>query len=74
MKAPIIGADGNVFNLIGICQKALKTNGYEDMAKELTDRVKNSHSYDEALQIMFEYVEPISDYELENDIDENINI
>ena len=28
VDAKIIGADGNVFNLIGICQRALRKNGY----------------------------------------------
>ena len=28
VDAPIIGADGNVFNLIGICSRELKNNGY----------------------------------------------
>lgn len=63
VDAQIIGADGNVFNLIGICQKALKRNGYYDEAEELVNRVTNSHSYDEALQIMMEYVNPVSEYE-----------
>lgn len=58
VDAPIIGADGNVFNLIGICQRALKENGYQKEAKELSDRVTSSKSYDEALNIMMEYVNP----------------
>lgn len=73
VDAQIIGADGNVFNLIGICQKALKKNGYYDEASELISRVTNSHSYDEALQIMCEYVNPISVYDFDemnlNEID-----
>lgn len=63
VDAEIIGADGNVFNLIGICQRALKRNGYRDEAKELADRVTSSSSYDEALNIMMEYVNPISNNE-----------
>ena len=57
--APIIGADGNVFNLIGICSRALKSAGYPDKATEMTDRITNSRSYDEALSIMCEYIEPV---------------
>jgi len=67
VDAQIIGADGNVFNLIGICQKALKKNGYYNEASELFSRVTNSHSYDEALQIMCEYVNPVSE------LDENFS-
>ena len=55
VDAPIIGANGNVYNLIGICREALKSNGYVKEADELLKRVTNSHSYDEALQIMMEY-------------------
>jgi hypothetical protein len=57
-KAPIIGADGNVFNLIGICRTALKKAGYEDKAKEMTDRITSCGSYDEALCIMQKYIVP----------------
>lgn len=58
-KAPIIGADGNIFNLIGICQRALKKEGLILEAKELADRVTSSHSYEEALAILCEYIEPV---------------
>lgn len=72
VDAQLVGADGNVFNLIAICQKALKNNGYYNEAKELAERVTSSHSYDEALQIMLEYVNPTSlydDYDDYNDFD-----
>lgn len=49
------GQDGNVFNLIAICSKALKRAGLEDQAKEMTNKAMNSGSYDEALQIMMQY-------------------
>ena len=69
--APIIGADGNVFNLIGICSRALKTAGYADKAKEMTDRITSSGSYDEALSIMCEYIEPVNqNYEKMEDIND----
>jgi len=60
VKAPIIGADGNVFNLIGICQKQLRNAGYIKEAKELSDRVLRCGLYQEALAIMEEYVIPTS--------------
>ena len=40
-KCPLIGQDGNIFNLMGIASKTLKRNGM----------------YDEALSIIDEYVE-----------------
>ena len=67
VDAKIIGADGNVFNLIAICSKALKRNGYYKESEELVKRVTSSQSYDEALSIMCEYVNPVLDYEMEYD-------
>jgi len=53
----LIGQDGNIFNLINIVSKVLKNNNFHDEAKEMTDRIFNSRSYDEALRIISEYVE-----------------
>ena len=60
MKKPSVkltGEDGNVFNLLGICTKALKRAGSDDKSKELRSRVFAAKSYDEALAIMGEYCE-----------------
>lgn len=59
VSAPIIGADGNVFNLISICVKSLKENGFKEEAEEMKKRINSSKSYDEALSIMCEYIDPI---------------
>lgn len=59
-KAQIIGADGNIFNLIGIASKALKNEGLHEQAQEMTTRIYASQSYEEALYIITEYVEPIA--------------
>ena len=56
-KCPLIGQDGNIFNLMGIASKTLKRNGMYDEAKEMCSRVTSSGSYDEALSIIDEYVE-----------------
>jgi hypothetical protein len=53
--AKVIGEDGNVFNLIGICMKALKRAGQSEKAKEMQERIFKAGSYDEALSIMGEY-------------------
>lgn len=58
VSAPIIGADGNVFNLISICVKSLKENGFKEEAEEMKKRINSSKSYDEALSIMCEYIDP----------------
>ena len=53
---PLIGQDGNIFNLVGIAAKTLKRNGLSEQASEMTSRVLNSGSYEEALSILGEYV------------------
>ena len=66
-KAPIINADGNIFNLIGIASKALRREGLHEEAKVMTERIFESSSYTEALSIIQEYVEPVdANQELEN--------
>jgi hypothetical protein len=54
-KAKLLGKDGNVFNLLGICSLALKNAGQKEEAKEMAEKVFESKSYDEALAIMMEY-------------------
>ena len=56
-RAKLIGADGNVFNLLGIASKALKRAGLGDEAREMQERVFKAASFDEALSIMTEYVD-----------------
>jgi len=55
--AKVLGEDSNVFNLTGICSKALKRANQSDNAKEMTNRIFSSGSYEEALSIMGEYCE-----------------
>ena len=56
-KCPLIGQDGNIFNLMGIASNTLKRNGMPDKAKEMCERITSSESYVEALSIIDEYVE-----------------
>lgn len=60
---PLIGQDGNIFNLMGIASRTLKDNGMNDQAKEMSSRVMSSGGYDEALNIIGEYVNITSDDE-----------
>ena len=53
----LIGEDGNVFNLIGLASRALKKAGLPEQAKELTSKCFGAGSYDEALNIIMEYVD-----------------
>jgi hypothetical protein len=57
---PLIGQNGNIYNLVGIAAATLKENGMETEAKEMTERIMGGecHSYDAALAILTEYVQP----------------
>lgn len=53
---PLIGEDGNIFNLIGIAARTLRNNDMKAEAKEMSSRVMSAGSYEDALQIIGEYV------------------
>jgi hypothetical protein len=54
-KAKVIGENGNVFVILGICSSALKKVGQHKEAAEMNEKVFSSGSYDDALSIMMEY-------------------
>lgn len=56
---PLIGADGNIFNLMGIASHTLKEHGMAEEAKEMCSRMKESGSYDAALAVLMDYVNPV---------------
>jgi hypothetical protein len=56
-KVVLTGADGNVFNLLSICTKALKEAGQRDKAKELGEKLWEASSYEHALCLMAEFCE-----------------
>lgn len=64
-KAPLVGSNGNIFNLMGIATHSLKDAGMEKEAEEMFERITHSGSYDEALVILMEYVEPVENQELQ---------
>lgn len=53
----LVGADGNIFNLVGLARQTLKKAGKPEAAAEMAKRVMSSHSYGEALNIIGEYCE-----------------
>lgn len=53
---PLIGQNGNIYNLLGIASDTLKKAGMTSEAKEMCKRVLNSHSYEQALAIIGLYV------------------
>ena len=67
----LIGEDGNIFNLMGIAARTLRENGMPEQAKLMCDRVTLSGSYYEALSVIGEYVNIVSDegYDLDRDED-----
>lgn len=69
-NCPLIGQDGNVFNLIGIASRTLKENGMAAEASEMSSRIFASGSYSEALSIIDEYVNITSSEDMDEDIDE----
>lgn len=68
-KCPLIGTDGNVFNLIALASRTLKNSGMSDAAKEMSARVTSCGSYHEALGIIMEYVDPVDEQEMATDVD-----
>ncbi len=57
-KCPLIGQDGNIFNLIGIASKTLRENQMQDKANEMNARIySEATDYNHALRIIGEYVE-----------------
>lgn len=53
----LTGENGNIFNLLGIVQRELKRHGMADVAKQLIAETTATHSYEEALAVIMEYVE-----------------
>ena len=56
-KCKLVGADGNVFNIIGLVSKALKKSGQPEKAKEFCECAFAAESYDTVLGIADGYVE-----------------
>ena len=56
-ECPLIGKDGNIFNLIAIAQQTLRRAGLREQAAEMQTRVSSAKSYDEALAIISDYVD-----------------
>ena len=53
---PLIGRDGNIFNLIGIASQTLRQHDMEEQAAEMFNRITQCQSYDSALNIIGDYV------------------
>ncbi len=56
-KVKLVGENGNIFNLMSLCTRALKKDGQKTLAKYLVEEVTKSNSYDEALSKLSQYCE-----------------
>ena len=72
-KCPLIGSDGNIFNLLGMASRTLRENGMREQAQEMQSRVTASGSYSEALNVIGEYVEICSAEEI-GELDEEMDM
>ena len=69
----LIGEDGNIFSLMGLAARTLRHNGLTEQATEMTGRIHECGSYDEALCIIGEYVNITGGEEAEDE-DESITM
>jgi hypothetical protein len=53
----LVGTDGNVFSLVGKVSAVLRKAGQRQQAKEMQEKILACGSYDQALQILMEYVD-----------------
>ena len=65
---PLIGANGNIFNLMGIASRTLRGNGMAEQATEMCNRIRESGDYYAALNVIREYVNITSAEEMEQDV------
>ena len=56
--AKVVGENGNVFNLIAVCRRALYKAGKQESFEKMQERIfSEAKSYEESLRIMSEYCE-----------------
>ena len=56
-KCKLTGTDGNVFAIIGRVSRALQRACLNSAADEFESKANRARSYDEVLQLCFEYVD-----------------
>lgn len=70
---PLIGQDGNIFNLMGIASQTLRENGMSEEAKQMQKEITQCKSYGAALNVIGQYVNITSAHE-EEDWDESMRM
>ncbi len=68
---PIIGADGNILNLMGIAKRTLINNDMAAQAKQMCSRIYECGSYSEALNVIGDYVNITDGSDGSEDIDDS---
>ena len=57
ISVQLTGQDGNVFNLMGVVIRALRSHGFGDEVDDFISEVTSSKSYHEALAVMMQWVD-----------------
>lgn len=57
VKVQLSNKDGNIFAIIGRASQALRIAGFKDEAKEMSSKAMKTHSYQDALDVIADYVE-----------------
>jgi hypothetical protein len=55
-NCPLIGQDGNIFNLMAIASRTLREHNMAEQATEMCERIRNCGNYYSALGVIGEYV------------------
>lgn len=56
----LTGANGNVFNILGLAQRAAERAGWtEEEIQSFVHKATHSNSYDEVLQLCFQYFDVV---------------
>ena len=55
-NCPLIGQDGNIFNLMAIASRTLREHDMAEQATEMCERIRNCGNYYSALGDIGEYV------------------
>ena len=72
-NCPLIGQDGNIFNLMGIASRTLRENGMAEEAKQIQQEITQCESYGAALNVIGQYVN-ITSVDEEEDWDESMTM
>ena len=55
-NCPLIGQDGNIFNLMAIASRTLREHDMAEQATEMCERIRNCGNYYSALGVIGEYI------------------